>query len=115
MLWLKAAWRDDWRLIIAGSRPFGDPYEGDFASLLGDLRLNDQIQLIGPVYGDEKYKLMSNAWVVVVPSFSEVIAMVTFGVRGGLYPHHYNSSVTGLDDWDQGGGLLIDPREGTPS
>ena len=100
---------DDWRLIIAG--PDQDPaYGRRLLQLVRDLRLNDQIQLIGPVYGDGKYKLMSNAWAVVVPSFSEVIAMVNLESAAVCTPT-ITTRVTGLDDWDQGGGLLIDPRE----
>lgn len=101
---------NDWRLIIAG--PEQDPAYGlQLRRLVNDLRLNDQVEFVGPVYGDEKYKLMSKAWAVVVPSFSEVIAMVNLESAAVSTPT-ITTRATGLDDWEQGGGLLIDPDLG---
>lgn len=99
----------DWRLIIAG--PEQDPaYGSQLRRLVSDLGLNDHVRLIGPVYGNEKYDLLSRAWAVVVPSFSEVIAIVNLEAAAAYTPT-ITTHATGLDDWEQGGGLLVDPSQ----
>ncbi|MBK8417723.1 glycosyltransferase [Candidatus Villigracilis saccharophilus] len=105
----RANLQNDWRLVIAG--PDYDPeYGRQLRQQARNLELGDRVQFIGPVYGSEKYSLLQNAWVVVVPSFSEVISMVNLEASA-LFTPTITTYATGLHDWEQGGGLRVDSNE----
>ena len=100
---------NDWRLVIAG--PDSSPaYGQELRQLAVDLGVADRVDFCGPVYGDAKYILLGKAWVVVVPSFSEVIAIVNLEAAAVSTPT-ITTHATGLHDWEEGGGLLVDPKE----
>lgn len=104
----RAAIPRQWRLLIVG--PSDDPLytkrlhcaasAGDRASL---------IELREPIWDPgEKYALMRGARVAVVPSHSEVIALVNLEASACGTPTITTPS-TGLFDWEEGGGLLVEP------
>jgi glycosyltransferase involved in cell wall biosynthesis len=51
---------------------------------------------------------MRDAWVTVVPSHTEVISLVNLEASACLTPT-ITTTATGLTDWTEGGGLLIEP------
>jgi glycosyltransferase involved in cell wall biosynthesis len=72
---LLAAWKllapahPEWRLVIAGS---GEPaYEMTLHKLAEDLGLGSSVAWPGLVKGQEKFQLLSDAWIFTLPSHSE--------------------------------------------
>jgi glycosyltransferase involved in cell wall biosynthesis len=70
-------------------------------SLLGRLR--------GPLFGEEKRKLIDTAWVLATPSHSEVVGLVNLKAAARCLPT-ITTHQTGLHDWELGGGLLVEPN-----
>ncbi len=101
----QAEFEYDWQLVIAGP-DFNQTYARELRQLVVDLDLVDQVDFIGPVYGDKKYALLAKAWMVVVPSYSEVVALVNLEAAA-LQTPTITTTDTGLDDWAEGGGVLI--------
>jgi glycosyltransferase involved in cell wall biosynthesis len=95
-----------WRLVIAGP-DFDAAYGQQLRRLAMDLDLADRVDFIGPVYGEEKYALLTKAWAVVVPSYSEVVALVNLESSAVGTPT-ITTTGTGLHDWAESGGLLIE-------
>ena len=95
-----------WRLIIAGP-VFSQAYLRELNRQIMLLDLGDQVDFIGPVYGDGKYQLMARSWVVVVPSSSEVVGLVNLEAASVRTPT-ITTNATGLSDWEDGGGILVD-------
>jgi glycosyltransferase involved in cell wall biosynthesis len=95
-----------WRLVIAG--PDFDPtYVRQLRQLVTKLGLVNRVDFIGPVYGEEKYALLEKAWAVVVPSYSEAVALVNLEAAAAKVPTITTTS-TGLHDWSESGGILIE-------
>ncbi len=96
-----------WRLLIAGPEE-----DQNYLQLLkADAKkseLCDQIEFSGPIYEVEKYTCMMNSWVVVAPSYSEVVGMVNLE-SAGCYTPTLTSPQTGLLNWEEGGGILVEP------
>jgi len=96
----------EWRLVIAG--PDFDPAYGQMLKrLVEQLGLTDQVSFTGRVYGRDKYALLAAAWAVAVPSYSEAIALVNIEAAAVQTPT-ITTSDTGLKDWAESGGVLID-------
>ncbi len=102
----KVRLESDWRLVIAGPN-FSPTYGQQLRQLTDELNLTDRVDFVGPIYGDEKYALLAKAWAVVVPSYSEVIALVNLEAAAMQTPT-ITTVGTGLHDWAESGGLLID-------
>ncbi len=100
---------DEWRLVIAGPDSNLE-YVAYLRKLVADLKLIGHVRFVGPVYGDEKYNLLARAWAVVVPSYSEVIAIVNLE-SAAMFTPTITTRATGLYDWEEGGGLLVDSSE----
>lgn len=101
---MTARFSEEWQLIIAG------PEENrDYAAMLKELagKQADRIKFVGPVYGQEKDKLLAEAWALVAPSYTEVIGMVNLEA-GALNTPSLTTAETGLSDWEFGGGLLVE-------
>ena len=95
-------------LLIAGPC-FDARYQAMLEKMVAELRLEDRIRFLGPVYGEEKLRLLARAWCTVVPSYSEVVALVNLESAACFTPT-ITTTETGLDDWEEGGGLLVAPR-----
>jgi len=93
-----------WRLVIAGPMA-SKAYEKEIRDLVRGSGSHQQIDLIGPLFGKEKWSLLRRAWAVVLPSSTEVISMVNLEA-GACSTPSITSRETGLDDWEQGGGIL---------
>ena len=97
-----------YKLIIAGE--FND-YKKELQSLSKSLKLTDKIKFIGLVKNKEKIKLIRNAWVMVAPTYSDVIGMVNLEAASLKTPM-ITTYKTGLKKgWDINGGKLINPNE----
>ena len=97
----------DWKLLIVG--PEETPrYSAYLRQLIAQSPRAGNIELRGPVWNPaEKYRLMRNAWLTAVPSHSEVISLVNLEASACSTPT-ITTSATGLVNWEQGGGLLIE-------
>ena len=98
----------EWRLDIIG--PAFDPgYTRRLKGFVESADLQARVNFLGPVYGIEKYRHLAAAWVTVVPSYSEVVALVNLESAAVCTPS-ITTTTTGLHDWGESGGLLIKPE-----
>jgi glycosyltransferase involved in cell wall biosynthesis len=95
------------RLIIAGPG-FDVVYTRELSLLVEKLELADRVSFVGPIYGEEKNRLLRRAWATVVPSFSDVVALVNLESAANYTPT-ITTTTTGLGDWEDGGGVLVEP------
>jgi glycosyltransferase involved in cell wall biosynthesis len=97
-----------WRLILVG--PEVDPsHAGHLRRLIAASPRADRIEMRGTVWeASAKYRLMRDAWVTVVPSHTEAISLVNLESSACSTPT-ITTRATGLTDWMDGGGLLIEP------
>ena len=68
---------------------------------------HESIEYLGTKFGKEKDDLISNAWACVVSSRMEAIGMVNLEAANLKCPS-ITTYQTGLHDWEEGGGILID-------
>ena len=97
-----------WRLVIAGP-DFNLLYSQQLRRLVIELGLANRVDFIGPVYGEEKHTLLAKAWMVVVPSYSEVVALVNLEAAAVQTPT-ITTTGTGLYDWAESGGFLVEAK-----
>lgn len=97
----------DWRVAIIGP-VWSYEYQAELAKIVDENGLSDRISFLGPVFGDEKHYWMRKAWLLAVPSHSEVVGLVNLEAAAYYVPS-ITTHQTGLDDWTRGGGLLIQP------
>jgi len=96
-----------YKLIIAGPE-YTPQYAQQLKQMVISYGLEKSVTFTGAVYGEQKKLLLSKAWAVVVPSYSEVVAIVNLESAASFTPS-ITTKKTGLLDWIDGGGLLIDP------
>lgn len=99
--------QNSFKLVIAGK--FSD-YKAELEKIIADLNIGNQVIFKGLVRGLEKQNLIQNAFVMVTPSYSEVIGMVN--LEGGIHCTPVITTFqTGLDEgWSSNGGILIQPN-----
>ena len=98
----------EWRLVIAGPS-WSNRYMNLLHNLVSTLGLEDRIDFVGSVFGEKKVDLLKRAWILAVPSYSEVVGLVN--LEAALYGlPTITTHQTGLFDWEDGGGLLINPN-----
>lgn len=96
-----------YELLVAGP-PEDAEYAAYIDALVVSLGLSDRVRLLGPIRGVAKYRLLREAWVTIVPSYSEVVGYVN--LESGLCrTPTITTHRTGLTDWDLSGGVLVDP------
>lgn len=96
-----------WELVIAG--PCEDRGLYDLLRQLAEeLRIAKSVSFIGPVYGQQKWSLLRNAWAVCVPSHTEVLGMVNLELALCGVPT-ITTPNSGLAEWDKHGGVLSEP------
>jgi glycosyltransferase involved in cell wall biosynthesis len=94
-----------WRIVIAG--PFWFPaYASKLRVLARDLGIESRVEFIGPVFGIEKWTWLKRAWMVVTPSWAEGVSVVNLEAAA-CYTPLITTRETGLPDWEEGGGILI--------
>jgi glycosyltransferase involved in cell wall biosynthesis len=95
-----------WKLKIAGP-VFSKAYLREIKDQIKLLNIEDNVEFLGPIYGDDKYRLMARSWVAVVPSSSEVVGLVNLEAAS-VHTPAITTHATGLSDWEEGGGILVD-------
>jgi len=103
----RARLSSEWRLVLAGP-PGPDWYMRRILLQIQRSGIAGRVQVLGPVSGLAKWRLYRSAFVVAVPSFSEVIGMVNLEA-GGCGTPTITTRETGLEDWEIGGGVVIRP------
>jgi glycosyltransferase involved in cell wall biosynthesis len=94
-----------WRILIAGP-DWSPSYTLAMKKLSRDLGVESTVRFLGPVYDNEKWDLIRKAWIVVVPSKSEVMSMVNLEAAACHTPT-LTTHETGLSDWADSGGMLV--------
>jgi len=103
----KAKLPADWNLRIAGP-VWSSKYLVLLEKLVRSLELEDRVKFSGPVFGDDKREMLQRAWVMAVPSHSEVVGLVNLEAAIFRLPT-ITTPNTGLQDWESGGGILVSP------
>jgi glycosyltransferase involved in cell wall biosynthesis len=96
------------RLVIAGP-DFDVDYTARLKALVENLGLSERASFVGSVHGEQKSELLQNSWCTVIPSYSDVVALVNLESAASFTPT-ITTTMTGLSDWQEGGGLLVDPE-----
>lgn len=95
------------KLKIAGA--FTD-YKKDLEKIIEELNLNNRVQFLGLLKGEEKLDVYKNAFVFAAPSYSEVVGMVNLEAASQKTPV-ITTFQTGLSrEWSNNGGILINPN-----
>jgi glycosyltransferase involved in cell wall biosynthesis len=97
----------DWRLDIAGPS-WSDSYLAMLKTLVRQGGIENRVRFLGPVFGPAKEELLAQAWVMAAPSHSEVVGLVNLEAGARCLPS-ITTRQTGLWDWEQGGGCLVEP------
>jgi len=85
-------------------------YKKELESLINSLNLANKVEFLSLVKNEQKKELIRNSWVMVAPTYSDVIGMVNLEAASLRTPiiTTYN---TGLDSgWNKNGGKLINPN-----
>lgn len=99
-----------WKLAIIGP-VWSQSYQALLEKIVSEHDLGGRVAFIGPVFGEEKQCWIRKAWVMAVPSHSEVVGLVNLEAAAYCLPS-ITTHQTGLADWASGGGLLIQPNVG---
>ena len=104
-----AGFNGKFRLLIAG--PESDPaYLAHLKSLVRLSGEEGRVTFLGPVFDPrEKLSLYRHAWAFCTPSQSEVMGLVNLEAAAAETPV-VTTHETGLDGWEEGGGVLVHPR-----
>lgn len=95
------------RLVLTGPVE-SESYAAYLRQLIAESPRASNIDMRGPIWNEaEKIRLMTDAWLVTVPSRSEVLALVNLEASACRTPT-VTTYATGLLDWTKGGGLLIE-------
>jgi len=96
------------RMIIAGP-DFDADYTAKLKAQVESLGLSERVSFVGSVHGEKKSELLEKAWCTVIPSYSDVVALVNLESAASFTPT-ITTTMTGLSDWQEGGGLLVEPE-----
>jgi len=99
----------DWSVDVVGP-VWAQAYLSGLKAIVTECRLEQRVRFRGPLFGEQKRKLIDTAWVLAAPSHSEVVGLVNLEAAARCLPT-ITTHQTGLHDWEQGGGLLIEPNE----
>lgn len=97
----------DWQLHIVGPS-WSDVYLAALKRLVKECGIEQQTRFLGAVFGSQKEALLASAWVLAAPSHSEVVGLVNLEAASRYLPS-ITTHQTGLSDWTEGGGLLVQP------
>jgi len=99
----------EWSVDVVGP-PWSRTYLNKLKAIVSGYGLERRVRFHGPLFGDEKRKLVDSAWVLAAPSHSEAVGLVNLEAAAHCLPT-ITTHQTGLHDWELGGGILIDPDE----
>ncbi len=94
------------KLKIVGSE---NDYSPELRKRCQELGLENRVEFVGGVFGDEKYRLYANAKAFVAPSYSEAVGMVNLEAAACKTPviTTYNTGIN--PGWNGNGGIMINP------
>ncbi|MDB2389808.1 glycosyltransferase [Alphaproteobacteria bacterium] len=100
-----------WKLIIYGlsENKNYEEYLKIYVNKINCRNLRDRIIFSNPIYGEEKFRLLSQSWVLVAPSYSEAMGLVNLEAATVSLPSITTNNV-GLKNWEEGGGMLVNPN-----
>lgn len=97
----------DWQVAIIGPI-WSQTFQQELERIVTENGLSERVRFVSPVFGEEKAKWLRKAWVMAVPSHSEVVGLVNLEAAAYRLPT-ITTHQTGLFDWQSGGGVLIQP------
>lgn len=97
----------DWRVAVVGPL-WSEAYQAELNKIVSEGDLQERVIFTGPLFGEEKNRWLRKAWVMAVPSHSEAVGLVNLEAGAYRLPT-ITTFQTGLDDWERGGGMLIQP------
>lgn len=95
------------KLKIVG---FQNNYSNVLKKICVDLKIDNRVEFIDGVNGQEKYKLYANAKAFVAPSYSEAIGMVNLEAAICKTPVVTTFNTGIKPEWNNNGGLMINPE-----
>lgn len=99
----------EWSLDIVG--PVWTPaYSEELKKIVSAFKLEERVRFRGPLFGEDKRKVLDSAWVMVGPSHSEGLSLVNLEAAARCLPS-ITTPPAGLHDWESGGGLLVEPTD----
>ena len=98
----------EWSIDVVGP-VWSKTYQSGLQAIVGEFGLEQRVRFHGALFGEKKQKLMRAAWVMAVPSHSEVAGLVNLEAAAMCLPT-ITTLQTGLHDWERGGGMLIEPN-----
>lgn len=99
---------EGFKLKIAGEI---NDYKEKLQLLVNSLNIQDKVEFLGLISGNKKNRIFNNAFVLVAPSYSEVIGMVNLEAAILKTPV-ITTHQTGLKkQWSENGGFLINPSK----
>lgn len=98
----------EWSIDVVGP-VWSKAYQSSLKAIVDEFGLGRRVRFHGALFGEDKAKLMRAAWVMAVPSHSEVVGLVNLEAAATCLPT-ITTLQTGLDDWERGGGILIEPN-----
>lgn len=98
----------EWKLLVTGPEYVPD-YVAELKQKISDYGLEDRIIFTGSIFGEQKLEILQKTWVLVIPSYAEVMGMVNLEAAAQRVPS-ITTHETGLWNWQEGGGLLVHPK-----
>lgn len=98
----------EWILEIVGP-VWSENYYKQLCKIVDSRNMQARIFFLGPLFGLEKQQKIDSSWVLIAPSHSEVIGLVNLEASSRAVPS-ITTYQTGLYDWEDGGGILIEPN-----
>lgn len=98
----------NFRLVIIGS-DFTPEYTAKLKSQVRLLGIEKQVTFLGPIFGLQKWRLYQDAWAGCLPSRSDSISITSLEFASASTPT-VTTHESGLFDWEEGGGILVQPQ-----
>ena len=98
---------NNFKLKIAGPE---NNYSKELKVFSKQLNINNKVEFLGMIKGEEKYKLYKEAHVFVAPSYSEVVGMVNLEAAIMNTPVITTFQTGLLKEWNEHGGILVNPN-----
>ncbi len=103
----------EWNLEIVGP-VWSESYFNRLCEIVERKNIQARVRFLGPLFGPEKQEKIDSSWVLVAPSYSDTVALVNLEASSRGVPT-ITTYQTGLYDWEDGGGILIEPNVGSLS
>ena len=98
----------EWAVDVVGPS-WSAAYLSELKAIVTECKLGQRVRFHGALFGEEKQKLLDSAWVLATPSHSEAVGLVNLEAAVRCLPT-ITTPQTGLQDWELGGGLLVEPN-----